>query len=82
MNTLTIQIILLGILLLFSAFFSISETAMVASNRFRLKHWAKNGNRGAALALELLNQSERLLGMILLGNNLVNSAAATLAGHH
>lgn len=80
MDTLTTQMILLVILLALSAFFSISETAMVASNRFRLKHWAKHGNHGAVLALDLLSQSERLLGMILLGNNLVNSAAATLAG--
>ncbi len=82
MNQLSLleQFLILGVLLFLSAFFSISETAMIASNRFRLKHWAKNGNQGAIWALDLLNQSERLLGMILLGNNLVNAAAATLVG--
>jgi len=61
-----------------SAFFSLSETAMMASNRFRLRHLAKSGHRGAAKSLALLNKTDKMLGVILLGNNLVNSAAATL----
>ncbi len=78
--SLSTQLILLGILLVFSAFFSLSETAMIASNRIRLKHWASKGSKGAKWAMELLNQSDKLLGTILLGNNLVNAAAATLVG--
>ncbi len=51
---------------------------MMASNRFRLRHLAQSGHRGAEKALALLNQTDKMLGVILLGNNLVNSAAATL----
>ena len=61
-----------------SAFFSLTETAMMASNRYRLRHLAAQGHRGARLALELLGQTDKMLGVILLGNNLVNAAAATL----
>lgn len=68
----------LVVLLGMSAFFSLSETAMMASNRFRLRHLAQSGHRGAEKALTLLNQTDKMLGVILLGNNLVNSAAATL----
>lgn len=67
-------ILLLGL----SAFFSLSETAMMASNRFRLRHLAQGGHRGAQKALELLGKTDKMLGVILLGNNLINSAAATL----
>lgn len=69
----------LAFLLCFSAFFSMSETAMMASNRVRLQTRAAQGERGAALALALLARTDRLLGVILLGNNLVNSAAAALS---
>jgi len=68
----------LVVLLAMSAFFSLSETAMMASNRFRLRHLAQSGHRGAEKALNLLNQTDKMLGVILLGNNLINSAAATL----
>ena len=51
---------------------------MMASNRFRLRHMAKSGHRGAEITLALLDRTDKLLGVILLGNNLVNSAAATL----
>ena len=68
----------LAVLLIASGFFSIAETAMMASNRYRLKHRAQRGNRGAKLALALLAQTDKLLGVILLGNNLINAAAATL----
>jgi len=70
---------LLAGLLSLSAFFSASETAMMAINRYRLRHAAESGHRGAILTLSLLNQTDKLLGVILLGNNLVNIAAATLA---
>jgi len=67
------------VLLVVSAFFSISETSMMALNRYRLKHLARTGNRGAKLAAQLLAQTDKLLGVVLLGNNLVNTAAASLA---
>jgi magnesium and cobalt exporter, CNNM family len=67
------------VLLLFcSAFFSGSETSMMAVNRYRLKHLARSGQRGAKLAEWLLSQTDRLLSVILLWNNLVNAAAASL----
>lgn len=69
----------LFILLLVSGFFSASETAMMAINRYRLKHQAERGHKGAALTLALLNQTDKLLGVILLGNNLVNTVAAMLS---
>jgi len=75
---LTVQLGTLALLLAISAFFSLSETAMMASNRFRLRHLAQNGHNGAQKALSLLNTTDKMLGVILLGNNLINSAAATL----
>jgi Mg2+/Co2+ transporter CorB len=66
------------VLLLVSAFFSISETSMMALNRYRLRHLEKTGHRGAHLAAQLLARTDRLLGVILLGNNVVNTAAAAL----
>jgi Mg2+/Co2+ transporter CorB len=66
------------ILLFVSAFFSISETSMMALNRYRLKHLAKTGHRGARLTVQLLAQTDRLLGVVLLGSNLVNAAVAAL----
>ncbi len=57
------------VLLLISAFFSISETSMMALNRYRLKHLAKTGNRGARLTAKLLAQIDKLLGVVLLGSN-------------
>lgn len=71
----------LFVLLILSGIFSGSETAMMAANRFRLRHAAKNGHRGAKLALALLSQTDKLLGLILLGNTLFNAAAATLTGY-
>ena len=67
-------------LLLFSGFFSGSETVMMAANRYRLKHAAEQGNKGAQRALDLLEHTDKLLGMILLGNTLFNAGAATVAG--
>ena len=69
----------LAILLLTSAFFSASETAMMAINRYRLRHAAESGVRGAMRAQALLDRTDKLLGVILLGNNLVNSASGTLS---
>lgn len=70
--------ITLIVLLAMSAFFSLSETAMMAANRFRLRHLAQSGHHGAQKAIALLESTDKMLGVILLGNNLVNSAAATL----
>jgi len=69
---------LLGVLLLLSAFFSGSETALMTLNRYRLRHKARAGHKGAQLAETLLQRPDRLIGLILLGNNLVNFSAASL----
>ncbi len=76
--SLSAQFVALAVLLLCSGFFSLAETAMMASNRYRLRHQAAQGHRGATLALELLSKTDKMLGVILLGNNLLNAAAATL----
>lgn len=68
----------LAVLILLSAFFSIAETSMMALNRYRLKALVKQGRRGAAIAAAMLARTERLLGMILIGNNLINAAASSL----
>ena len=68
----------LVVLLVLSAFFSGSETSMMAVNRYRLKTLSRSGHRGAQLAEKLLAQTDKLLSAILIGNNLVNSAAAAL----
>lgn len=70
--------IALVVLLVLSGFFSMSETSMMAANRYRLRHLASQGHRGAQLAMRLLASTDKMLGVILLGNNLVNAAAATL----
>ena len=69
----------LTVLILLSAYFSGSETAMMRVNRFRLKHLANEGNRGARKASRLLKQPDRLLSLILIGNNFVNFTAASIA---
>jgi Mg2+/Co2+ transporter CorB len=67
------------ILIILSAFFSSSETSLMAINRYRLKHLANSGHRGARLAQKLLTRPDRLIGLILLGNNMVNILAASIA---
>ena len=69
---------LLAVLLLLSAFFSGSETALMSVNRYQLRHKAREGHRGARLAEFLLQRPDRLIGLILLGNNLVNFSAASI----
>jgi magnesium and cobalt exporter, CNNM family len=76
--SLDIMLIALIISLILSGFFSLSETSMMAINRYRLKHLAKQGHRGARLTTKLLDHTDRLLGVILLGNNLLNTVSATL----
>ena len=73
--------VLIGLLIFLlgcSAFFSGSETALMRLNRYRLRHKAKAGHRGAKLAEKLLEQPDRLIGLILLGNNLVNILASQI----
>jgi Mg2+/Co2+ transporter CorB len=67
-------------LLLLSAFFSGSETALMSLNRYQLRHKAREGHRGARLAENLLKRPDRVIGLILLGNNLVNFLAASMVG--
>ncbi|MGL4827913.1 MAG: HlyC/CorC family transporter [Vibrio sp.] len=74
---------LLACLIVISAYFSGSETGMMALNRYRLKHLANSGHKGAKRVEKLLDRPDRLIGLILIGNNLVNilaSAIATIIG--
>lgn len=71
--------VIVAVLVVMSAYFSGSETAMVALNRYRLRHLVKEGHRGATKADRLLKRPDRLLGVILIGNNLVNFTAASVA---
>ncbi len=72
------QFAVLAVLLVFSGFFSIAETSMMALNRYRLRALVRLGHRGARIATELLGQTDKLLGVILLCNNLLNAAAAAI----
>jgi Putative Mg2+ and Co2+ transporter CorB len=72
-------LIILGVLLLLSAYFSGSETGMMSVNRYRLRHLAQQGNAGANRVQYLLDRPDRLIGLILIGNNLVNIAASAIA---
>ena len=69
-----ILFLLIGI----AGFFSGSETSMMALNRYRLRHLANDGHKGATLATTLLKHPDRLLGLILFGNNIVQFYAASL----
>ena len=77
--TLTL-VIALFVLLITSAFFSISETSMMALNRFRLRHLVQNRHHGAKLASDLLAKPDKFFGVVLLGNNVINAASALLVG--
>ena len=69
----------LALLLALSGFFSISETAMMAFNRYRLKHLVAQGHVGALMVADLLRRTDRLLGGILIGNTIINVAASVLS---
>lgn len=71
--------ITLAILLFLSAFFSSSETGLMSLNRYKMRHLAENGHKGAKLAEKLLNKTDVLLSLILICNNLVNIAASAIA---
>ena len=76
----TYQIIILLVLLALSAFFSSNETALMSVNKIRLRSLADEGNKRAAMALDILeNQTPKLLSAILIGNNIVNISASSLA---
>lgn len=70
---------ILAALIFLSGFFSSSETAMMTLNRYRLRHLQKQHHRGAIRAGKLLQRTDRLIGLILIGNNLVNIFASAIA---
>ena len=74
-----ILFLVLVIILIFSAFFSGSETGLMAINRYRLRYQANNGHKGAIRVSELLRRPDRLIGLILLGNNFFNILASSIA---
>ncbi len=70
--------VLLGLIVV-SALFSGSETALMSLNRYRLRHYAERGNKAAKIAIKMLEHPDRILGVILIGNTLANVAAASIA---
>jgi len=72
-------IFILIVMIIISAYFSASETGMMTLNRYRLRHLAKQGNRGALRVEKLLQRPARLISLVLVGNNLVNILASSLA---
>ncbi|MGN6389008.1 MAG: HlyC/CorC family transporter [Burkholderiaceae bacterium] len=72
------QVLALALLISVSAFFSISETALMALNRHRVKHLARRGNRLAQITLWLLDRTEQVLSLILIANTLINALATGL----
>lgn len=71
--------IVLIILILISGYFSGSETGMMSVNRYKLRHLAQSGNKSAKRVAQMLERPDRLIGLILIGNNLVNIAASAIA---
>lgn len=71
--------IILGVLVFISAFFSGSETGMMSVNRYKLRHLSQSGHKAAKRVSYLLDRPDRLIGLILIGNNLVNIAASAVA---
>lgn len=76
---LSVLFIALIVLIICSGFFSGSETGLMTLNRYRMRHLAKEGHKGALRASRLLTRPDRLIGLILLGNNFVNILASSLA---
>lgn len=73
------QIILLVILLVLSGFFSMSETALMSLSKIRIRHMVEEGVKGSKLVEKLIEDPNRLLGAILIGNNIVNIGASAIA---
>ncbi len=78
-NTLTALILSFIALVIASAYFSSSETGMMSLNRYRLRHLARSNHAGAKRASKLLETPDKLIGVILIGNNFVNFLAASIA---
>ena len=78
-SDLWIQILELIVLLALSGFFSSAETSMVSVSKIRLRTLEEEGNKKAALALKILENQSKMLSAILIGNNLVNTSAASIA---
>jgi len=74
----TTLIIILCIMVLVSAYFSGSETGMMTLNRYNLRHQAKNGDRAARRVEKLLRRRDRLISLVLIGNNMVNVISLAL----
>lgn len=72
--------IILGVLILMSAYFSSSETGLMSINRYRLRHLEKQKHKGAKRVSKLLAKPDKLIGLILIGNNLVNIFATLITG--
>ncbi|WP_093388283.1 HlyC/CorC family transporter [Rugamonas rubra] len=73
-----VQFLALALLILCSAFFAMGETALMAANRYRLRHMAKRGSRRAITTLWLLDRTDKLLSLILIANTLFNAMATAL----
>ena len=73
-----VLVLALAVLILLSAFFAMAETALMASNKYRLRHLAEGGNRGALTTLWLLARTDRFLSLVLIANILLNAMAAAL----
>lgn len=74
-----VQLVCIAVLVFFSAFFSSSETALVTVNKIRMKNLAENGDKRAAKVLKVISDSGKMLSAILIGNNIVNIGASSLA---
>jgi len=75
----TVEIIIISVLIVFSAFFSLSETALLSVSKIRIRHLAETGNKNAKIVSKLLENPEQFLAAILVGNNIVNITASVLA---
>lgn len=73
-----VQVLVLILLILLSAFFAMTETALMAANRHRLRHLSKRGSKRAATTLWLLDRTDKMLSLILIVNTLVNALATAL----
>ena len=76
---LSVLFLVLVVLIVLSAFFSGSETGLMALNRYRMRHLAREGHVGATRARRLLQRPDRLIGLILIGNNFVNILASAIS---
>jgi len=73
-----VLVLALALLILCSAFFAMAETALMAANKYRLRHLAKRGNRSAVTTLWLLERTDKLLALVLIANTLINAMATAL----